>query len=218
MAGRLTAEATSFAAGALLLDMDGVLVDSTTMVEANWSRWARRRGLGIQDVLEFAHGSPSRDVVARFVPPDEVTAEAAWVEELALEPTSESALPGALAALTQQRLPVAVVTSATGEVARVRLRRAGLPLPPVLVSADDVERGKPDPQPYLRAAEALGIEPARCVGVEDTPAGLAALRAAGAVPLGLLTTHRAEQLSDAASLVRDLAALHIDATGVSLQR
>ena len=100
-------------AKAILLDMDGVLVDSTALVEEHWSQWAERRGLDASTVLRFAHGSPSRDVVGRFVPADEVRAEAAWVEDLALQPADEVALPGASAVLTQRVLPVAVVTSAT---------------------------------------------------------------------------------------------------------
>jgi sugar-phosphatase len=92
--------------------MDGVLVDSTALVEDHWSQWAKRRGLDVATVLRLAHGSPSRDVVGRFVPEDEVPAEAAWVEALALQPADEVALPGAHAVLTQRALPVAVVTSA----------------------------------------------------------------------------------------------------------
>lgn len=202
-------------ASALLLDMDGVLVDSTAMVEAHWTRWARRRGIDPAEVLVHAHGTPSRDVVARFVAAGEVAAEASWVEELALEPAEERALPGALEVLAQELLPLAVVTSATREIARVRLRRAGLPLAGVLVTADDVERGKPDPEPYLRAAAALRVEPSACVAIEDTPAGLAAIEAAGAIPLAVLTTHTAPQLHAAVALLPDLAALRVSATGVA---
>src|SRR5665213_2169834 len=103
-------------AKAVLLDMDGVLVDSTGLVERHWSQWAERRGLDAATVLRFAHGSPSREVVARFVPVADVPVEAAWVDDLALRPTDEVPLPGARAVLTQRVLPVAVVTSATHAV------------------------------------------------------------------------------------------------------
>jgi phosphoglycolate phosphatase-like HAD superfamily hydrolase len=126
--------------------MDGVLVDSTGSVEMHWSQWAARRRLDREQVLGFAHGSPSREVVARFVAAEDVAEdvaeEAAWVEGLALDGPPERALPGALEALTQRHLPVAVVTSATRHVARVRLQRAGLPVPAVLVGADDVASGQ----------------------------------------------------------------------------
>lgn len=201
-------------AKAVLLDMDGVLVDSTGLVEKHWSQWAERRGLDPTAVLRFAHGSPSKEVVARFVAAEDVLAEAAWVEGLALEPADEVALPGAHFVLTQRVLPVAVVTSATRVVARLRLTRAGLPVPAILIGADDVDRGKPDPLPYLRAAQLLRVAASDCVAVEDTPAGLASIRAAGAKPLALLTTHRADELSDALALLADLRSLHVLPAGV----
>ena len=203
-------------AKAILLDMDGVLVDSTGLVHKHWSQWASRRGLDAETVLRFAHGSPSREVVARFVPAEEVSVEAAWVEGLALHPTTdEVALPGAHAILTQRVLPVAVVTSATRAVAQSRLARAGLHVPAVLVGADDVVRGKPDPLPYLRAAQLLRVDAGDCVAVEDSPAGLTSVRTAGAKPLALLTTHRADELSDALALLADLRSLHVLPAGVA---
>ena len=202
-------------AKAVLLDMDGVLVDSTGLVEKHWSQWAERRGLDPTTVLRFAHGSPSREVVARFVPAEDVPVETAWVEGLALDSTTvEVALPGAHAVLTQRVLPVAVVTSATRAVARLRLIRAGLPVPAVLVGADDVARGKPDALPYIRAAQLLNVAASDCAAVEDTPAGLASIRAAGAKPLALLTTHRADELLDALALLADLRSLRILPGGV----
>jgi mannitol-1-/sugar-/sorbitol-6-phosphatase len=204
----------SLPAAALLLDMDGVLVDSTGSVEAHWARWAQRRGLAPPDVLQFAHGTPTRDVVARFVDPEEVAAETEWVSGLALEPAVEQALPGAARLLAQRLLPVAVVTSATRMVADVRFERAELPLPATMVTADDVHRGKPDPEPYLRAAALLGAAAADCVGVEDTPAGIAALRAAGATPVGLLTTHSREAMCAAVLVLPDLDALRVTDAGV----
>ena len=202
-------------AKAVLLDMDGVLVDSTGLVEKHWSLWAERRGLDPTNVLRFAHGSPSREVVARFVPAEDVPFETAWVEGLALNSTTvEVALPGAHAVLTQRVLPVAVVTSATRAVARLRLTRAGLPVPAVVVGADDVARGKPDALPYIRAAQLLKVAASECVAVEDTPAGLTSIRAAGAKPLALLTTHRAYELSDALALLADLRSLRVLPGGV----
>jgi sugar-phosphatase len=202
-------------AKAVLVDMDGVLVDSTGLVEVHWAQWAARRGLDASDVLRFAHGSPSREVVARFVPAEDVPMEAAWVEGLSLQPADEVALPGAYALLTQRVLPVAVVTSATRAVAILRLTRAGLPVPGVLVGADDVRYGKPDPEPYLRAARLLGVAASDCVGIEDTPAGLAAIRSSGAQALAVLTTHRADELFDALALLPDLGALRVLPAGVA---
>ena len=202
-------------ARALLLDMDGTLVDSTDDVEKHWTLWAERRGLDPVDVLVHAHGSPSRQTVARFVDAAEVAAETAWVEGLSLHTAEERALPGASDLLAQRFLPVAVVTSATRAVAPVRLRRAGLPVPAVLVSADDVERGKPDPAPYLLAAARLGVAAGDCVGVEDTPAGLASMRAAGVSALAVATTFPAADLAGAIAVLADLAGLRVEPGAVS---
>jgi sugar-phosphatase len=201
-------------ARALLLDMDGTLVDSTDDVEKHWTLWAERRGLDPAAVLVHAHGSPTRETVARFVGASEVAAETVWVEELSLHTEHERALPGAFGLLSQRFLPVAVVTSATTAVAPVRLQRAGLPVPAVLVTADDVERGKPDPAPYLLAAARLGVPTGDCVGDEDTPAGVASLRAAGVRALAVTTTFPAADLADAIAVLADLADLHVGPGGV----
>jgi sugar-phosphatase len=203
------------AAQGLLLDMDGVLVDSTGAVERHWARWAERRGVSFDEVMKYGQGSPSREVVARFVPAEEVAAEADWVEALVLEPAVELALPGALEALTQTLLPVAVVTSAVRRSAEVRLERAGLPMPALLVAADDVRRGKPDPEPYLRGAALLGLPAEVCVGVDDTAAGLTSIRAAGAAPFGLTTTYPADRLTAAIATFADLSSLQITESGVT---
>lgn len=205
-------------ARALLLDMDGTLVDSTDDVEKHWTMWAARRGLDPAAVLGHAHGSPSRETVARFVDAAEVATETAWVEGLSLHTEHERALPGAFDLLSQRILPVAVVTSATAAVAPVRLQRAGLPVPAVLVTADDVARGKPDPAPYLLAAARLGVDAADCVGVEDTPAGVASLRAAGASALAVTTTFSATALADAVTVLADLAGLRVEPDAVSWGR
>ncbi|MGE5156145.1 MAG: HAD-IA family hydrolase [Betaproteobacteria bacterium] len=201
-------------ASALLLDMDGVLVDSTGDVLKHWMQWADRRGVDPAEVARHAHGAPSREVVARFVPAEEVDAEADWVEQLSLREREEHALPGAARLLGQRELPVAVATSATGRVARLRLRNAGLPIPDVLVTADDVARGKPDPQPYLKAARQLGVPPERCVGVDDTPAGLASLIAAGATPIAVATTYPAGELGAALAVLPDLYNIRIVEGGI----
>jgi mannitol-1-/sugar-/sorbitol-6-phosphatase len=166
-------------------------------------------------VLGSAHGSPTRDNVARFVPAAEVDAETQWVESLDIDAALDRALPGAAAVLSQRVMPVAVVTSATHRAAGLRLHRAGLPVPEVVVGADDVSRGKPDPAPYLRAAELLGVDPGRCAGVEDSQLGLQSLRAAGVMALAVLTTFGADEL-DALAYLPDLGALELEAGRIRL--
>lgn len=167
---------------AVLFDMDGTLVDSTEVVESMWSEFAERFGIDLTELLGYAHGRQTRDTVARFLPPgpdpDEVVAQFERAELVRVDGVRE--IPGAarlLAALASA--PVAVVTSASRALAEVRLRAAGLTVPDVLVPADEITRGKPDPQGYLLAARRLGVAAADCVVVEDAEAGIRAGVAAG---------------------------------------
>lgn len=142
---------------------------------------------------------------------DGVLVETAWVENLGWRGAEDRALPGALEALTQPFMPVAVVTSAGRALAVLRLQRAELPVPAVLVCADDVARGKPHPEPYLHAADLLGVPISRCVGVEDTPTGLASIVAAGATGLALDTSYASADLHAARAVLSSLAFLQIAA-------
>lgn len=165
----------------VLFDCDGVLVDSRTAGEAAWTTWAQRRGLDPAVVLDDLHGRRSIDSVARFVAPERVAADVAELDALELDSAGDiTAIPGAaalLASLPRDRW--AVVTSAPEPLARARLSTAGLPEPPVLITSEQVSAGKPAPDPYLAAAAAVGVAPGVTIVVEDTPAGIAAARAAG---------------------------------------
>lgn len=170
---------------AVLFDMDGTLVDSDAAVERTWRTWARRYGVDEEEVLAVSHGHPT-DATLRRVAPDlsEAELDEAARMMLDLECTDLSdvvATRGAhrlLAVLAERRIPWAVVTSAGRRLAESRLAAAGIEAP-VLLSFDDVARGKPDPDGYLKAAAELGIDPAACLVVEDSEPGIAAGRAAG---------------------------------------
>ena len=199
----------AFDIDAVLFDMDGTLVDSSAVVVRLWRQWAARHGVDPEAVLAVSHGRRGDDVVAEFAPAGtDLPAEVAWLA--AREVTDRNgivAVPGAaelLEALTLER--VAVVTSATRQLAAVRMAAAGLPVPPVLVGADEVARGKPDPEGYREAARRLGVEVARCLVVEDSPAGLEAGRASGARVIAVATTLPPNAL-EAWDWVPDLAAL-----------
>ncbi|NUS52848.1 MAG: HAD-IA family hydrolase [Nocardioidaceae bacterium] len=176
---------------AVLFDMDGTLVDSDAVVDRSWSRWAIECGLVPAEVLAVAHGNPAMATVTHFLP-DASAAErtAAWSRVFDLEVNDVDgvvAKPGALDVLrTLERigLPWAVYTSAPPQLAKVRLTAAGI-APSVLVTVDDVSRGKPDPEGYVRAAELLGVPVTQCLVVEDTVVGLSAGQAAGALTAGL---------------------------------
>jgi HAD superfamily hydrolase (TIGR01509 family) len=170
---------------AVLLDMDGTLVDSDASVERAWTTWSAEHGLDPAAVLAVAHGSPADLTVHRLLPElDEAAVAASAQRQLDLQYddlVDVVAAPGApelLAALDRTGLPWAVVTSADVRLAKVRLGAAGIE-PPVLVTVEDVQRGKPDPEGFRLAAARLGMDPATCLVVEDSEPGLAAGRAAG---------------------------------------
>jgi HAD superfamily hydrolase (TIGR01509 family) len=171
---------------AVLLDMDGTLVDSDASVERAWRAWAGRYQVPETDVLAVAHGSPAGVTIRRLaphLPAPQVAAEAqALLEEQYTDLDGVVATPGVpalLAVLARRALPWAVVTSADDRLARVRLATAGIPIPEVLITVEQVAHGKPAPDGYLAAAARLGVPPASCLVVEDAAPGIAAGQAAG---------------------------------------
>ncbi|MEU2927612.1 HAD family hydrolase [Streptomyces sp. NPDC007251] len=206
-------------AHALLFDNDGTLVSSLDSVERCWTRWAKEYGITAEQFGRVAlHGRPAAEIVADLLPARLVPEAVARVEQLEVDdvPGGVRLLPGTrdfLDSLPADRW--AVVTSATRRLAEARLDAVGI-LPKTLIAADDITRGKPDPEPYLLAARQLGVDPAHCVVFEDAPAGLRAGRAAGMTTVALATTHRAEEL-DADLVVEDLSALSALVTDAGLE-
>ncbi|WP_262058618.1 HAD family hydrolase [Streptomyces sp. STR69] len=197
-------------AEALLFDNDGTLVSSLESVRRCWTRWAEEFGITAEDFARVElHGRTAVAIAADLLPADVVPVAVARIEALEVEDVANGGavlLPGTrdfLDSLPADRW--AVVTSATRRLAEARLAHADI-LPKTLVVAEDVTRGKPDPEPYLLAARQLGVDPARCVVFEDAPAGLRAGRAAGMITVALATTHQAHEL-DADLVVSDLSAL-----------
>jgi mannitol-1-/sugar-/sorbitol-6-phosphatase len=184
---------------ALLFDMDGVLVDSTPAVARVWTRWAIDRGLDPGKVVHMAHGRPSRTTIRELLPNADIDLEDREVERCEIADLDGVVLlPGTrelLDSLPSDRWTIA--TSCTRALAEVRLRAAGLPIPPNMVTSTDVKNGKPDPEPYLKAAAKLGFAASDCVVVEDAAAGVRAGKAAGAGVIALLTTMNRRDLEDA---------------------
>ena len=203
---------------AVLFDLDGVLVDSEQVVVRTWNRWAARHRLDIPDLVRRAHGRRSIETVREVAPQLDAVAEAQWLEDIESSASEGLArLPGA-AELFEAVPPDrrAVVTSGGRVLARFRLVSVGFASPAVLISADDVQRGKPAPDGYLLAAERLGVAPAECIVVEDTPPGIAAGRAAGATVLAVATTFRARELDQAHVVVPSLTAVASTVQGAEL--
>lgn len=195
-----------FRVQALLVDIDGTLVDSTAAVVASWTTWAAAQRLDVREILRVCHGRRTQDTIAMFLPDERVPAATRQLEELELAALDGvTALPGADVLLRD--LPPdrwAGVTSGSHALMRARLAAAGLPVPAVLIAAEDVRKGKPDPEGYLAASTALGCDIVQCVVIEDSPAGLAAGRAAGAWTVAVATSHDRAELRGADVVVPDL--------------
>jgi mannitol-1-/sugar-/sorbitol-6-phosphatase len=201
-----------FPCGAILFDLDGVLVSSTAAVARQWRLWAKERDIPPEEVLRIAHGRRTVEVVQLLAPDLDAEAEARNVEAReAADTEGVHIIPGArelLARIPPERW--AVVTSGTRLLAVSRLKLGKLPQPRGLVTADDVREGKPHPAPYLEGARLLGIAPQQCLVIEDAPVGIQAAHAAGMKAIALTTTYAASDLQQAEALAPDLLALRLE--------
>jgi sugar-phosphatase len=181
---------TVLTARALLLDMDGTLVNSDASVERVWRRWADRNGLNGDEVMKVVHGRQGYASMALLLPGRPMEQNHADNARMLAEETADTdgvvAIPGAPEFLAALRgLPHALVTSADVALATARMAAAGLALPDVRVTAESVGASKPDPEGFLKGAAELGVDPADCVAFEDSGAGIAAARAAGMRVVGV---------------------------------
>jgi len=200
----MTSTVTDREFAAVLFDNDGTLTDSTAAVNRSWSTWAREFDLELTSLRGY-HGVPAAAIVNQLVPQDQQEAALRRIVEIETADTDGVvALPGAVDAVRAVGVRGAIVTSATRSLAVARLHAAGLSTPEVMITADDITHGKPDPQPFLRAAEALGVSPSDCLVVEDAPSGTTAAHAAGCAVLAVLSTTAEEDLN-AELIVPDLS-------------
>ena len=201
---------------AIVFDLDGVLVDSTVVVERQWCIWAEQHSLPCEVILANAHGRRTIDTlraIASHLHLD-LEQEAALLEKREIEDTEGLiAVPGAAELLRE--LPShrwAVVTSGTLRLATTRLQAVVLPLPHTFITAEQVRQGKPHPEGYLKAAGLLRLEPRDCLVIEDAPAGVQAAHAAGSRVIGVTTTFSAAELDEAELVVPSLASLRLAST------
>jgi sugar-phosphatase len=204
----------------LLIDMDGVLVDSTAAIARVWARWAARYNMDPVYVTAFAHGRTSRASIQDLLPnerPELHLEEDRWMLQAEIEDVADVvALPGAremLASVSSDRR--IVVTSAARNLAEVRLRAAGVwDLVHHLVTSSDIQNGKPHPEPYLKGAAALQLPPIDCVVIEDAASGTRSGKSAGARVLAIRTTSTDAELLAAGAdwIANDCASLHCTLT------
>jgi sugar-phosphatase len=196
---------------AVIFDLDGVLVDSMVVIERHWRQWAIQHNFDAAEIMRVAHGRRTVETIRLVAPHLDAEVEAARFEAgEAFDTDGLVRIDGA--ARLVRSLPSsswAVATSCTRDTAMTRLRYAGLPMPTVLVTADDVKQGKPDPEVYLLAAERLDVAPEWCVVVEDALAGIEAAHAAGMHVIAVATTHAQEELESADAVAAYLSDIQI---------
>jgi sugar-phosphatase len=191
---------------AVLFDLDGVLIDSTSCVERHWQAWASKHGLDGGSILKIAHGVRNIETMRLVAPHLDVELEAADFAAGEVADTrgvvAVEGASGLLSGLDGARW--AIVTSCGAPLAKVRIEAAQLPMPAALITGSDVVHGKPDPEPYLLAAEVLAVPPASCLVVEDAPAGIRSGKSAGMRVIGIAFTYsRSELLASGADAVVD---------------
>jgi sugar-phosphatase len=217
LSGLVTIEAAG-----VLFDMDGVLVSSIGSVNRCWRRWAQHYGVPNAATVQIEHGTRAVEIIGKLKPGLDVTEGLRLIEDMEIEDVADlKVLPGAralLESLSPERW--AIVTSATYRLLLGRLHAAELPVTERIISGDMVQRGKPDPEPYLRGAELIHASPADCIVVEDAPSGIGAGVAAGCRVLGVLGTHSEAELRAAGAnwVVRSLEDVRarIGANGLEL--
>jgi len=205
---------TKIQCAGVLFDLDGVLVDSTPAVARVWTWWAKQHGFDPEETVRCAHGRPSIATIRELLPKANHERENREVERREIEDV-EGVVPLPGAAELLQSLPPArwaIVTSCTKTLAHVRIRVAGLPDPKFIVTASDIKKGKPDPEPYLKGAQALSLAAVDCVVIEDAPAGIRSGKSSGAQVIALQTTEGDELLQAAGAdyIVKDCSALRFD--------
>jgi len=195
-----------------LFDLDGVLVDSRAAIEERWRQWAEKHDIPFEEVEAMYHGRPAVEVIREVAPHLDVEAATKRMADTTTAAADQlRAFDGAadlLASLPARQWTIA--TSGRRRTATRRLSHVGLPIPETLVTANDVEHGKPDPEPYVLAADRLGVTPADCVVFEDAPAGVEAGRRAGAQVVGVATGSPPDALSSADLVVPAIGALDVE--------
>ena len=194
---------------AILFDMDGVLISSVAADERSWLRWARLHGIEDTFSIHSTHGRRTVDTIRATRPDLDLATELRRMEDFDAEDTTGTLLYPGVRELVAGLAPTqwSIVTSASERILRHRLGVFGLTLPPLVVTAESVTRGKPDPEPYRLGAAQLGLAPADCLVLEDAPSGIRSARAAGCRVLAVASSHQPSELHEADWILRSLVDL-----------
>jgi sugar-phosphatase len=200
-----------FECDGIIFDLDGVLVDSASVIERHWRNWAQKHGIDPEKSLHATLGLTTAEGIRLVAPHLKAEVEADEIDRAeALDTDGVVAYEGANSLLLS--IPEGwwgVATSGTNDTARARLQAAGLVIPDVLTSADDVVRGKPDPEPFLRTAQLMQVQPERCIVIEDSAGGLQGALGAGMTVIAVISTHTPAELEKAHVIVEELKEIQV---------
>jgi sugar-phosphatase len=204
---------------AILFDLDGVLVDSHRAVELVWRDWGRQKNRDPAPFISLAYGRRTAETIRLVAPELDAAAETAILDRMEEECT-EGLHAGRGAINLIRGIPLGrwgVVTSGHRNVATLRLTSVGIPIPPVLITGDQVRNGKPDPEPYLEGVRAMGCQPSECLVIEDALPGVLSARAAAIPVIVVRTSYNADAQAQADAVIDDLAGLRIEVTPSGLE-
>ncbi|TYJ56520.1 hypothetical protein B9479_002767 [Cryptococcus floricola] len=221
---------TTIRANGILFDLDGTLISSTPVCEAVWHQWAKQYPVNLEEVFKTSHGIRTRDLLRYWLKITDPIALEAATEKFESDVLLESQrlaregeggitlLPGvekmllALSSPADDNARWAIVTSATNAYATNAINTLDLPKTSHLITADEVTRGKPHPEPYIMGAAALGLHPTECVVFEDAPTGIKAGVSSGAKVIAVCTSHPRTALEGLGAhfIVDDLSSLRFD--------
>lgn len=196
---------------AILFDLDGTLIDSTSCVEAIWADWAIQHGVDLEKLLAEVHGCRGIEIIPRFKPELNVLDENEKLLKLEIQHAKGvTVIPGVKTLLNSLvGLPWGIVTMSTRELALAKLAATGLPVPDVLITADDVTHGKPDPESYLLGAEKLKIEPSQCLVFEDAISGIKSANDAGMRVIQVVFSGHSDIQPDVLHHIEDMASISV---------
>lgn len=203
---------------AILFDLDGTLVDSTSCVEAVWEEWAAKHDVDKDRLLTEVHGCRALEIIPMFKPELNVLDENDKLLKQEIEHASEVTLiPGADSLLhSLKNLPWGIVTMSSRELARAKLEATGLPMPDVLITADDITHGKPNPESYLLGAEKLKVEPSQCLVFEDAISGIKSANSAGMQVIQIVFSGHSDIQTDILSYIEDMTSVSVTVTDKKL--
>lgn len=195
----------------IIFDLDGVLVNSTEVIERHWRNWATKHGIDPAESLHAILGLTTAEGIRLVAPHLDAEVEADKIDSAEAKDT-EGVIAYAGVKDLLDLIPTGwwgIATSGSRDTAVARLRTADLQIPGVLISADEVTRGKPDPEPYLLAAVEMEIPPEHCLVIEDSAGGVRAGLAAGMQVIGVASTHSPEELHLAHAIVKKISDISV---------